>query len=354
MSYKNINGLSKATLTEDELLAMSWDALSYKIQGSPYENLTVSALAKNTGAFNWSRPNKSIDDTAAFYVQHSFEELCLIPGMDKRKLRLLITIMEECLNFEDQVTEMGSMKAVDEMANHQRMRFVDQLGLHYDYPIKLSNFDGDSLALFAAEKVETLLDLMDFVDHLSDRAMLGGNLKKLQSIFAHGDEVGLSQFFPFRKGYRGFHLPEALSFCLNRLTPDQRSEIHAFYISHRKSKLFSSSKPCPKSFNDILIPSILLCLEYFGKKQERLVSCLDDAAYVCRELMFLEDPERENLLQWCLHLALGLCHPQYRSADKDLAAIGLIQSPDLLRSVSALLKDNTHINAVNHLTMDNS
>lgn len=346
MSLQNDNGFTKATLTEDELLAGRWDALSYKIQGSPYESLSVSALAKNTGVRNWSRPNKIIDDSAASYVQYSFEELCLLPGMDKRRVRTLLSIFEESLRFEDQVEEMGSMEAVNEMATQQRMRFVDQFGLHYDYPIALSNFDADSLALFAAEEVCTLVELMDFIDRLADRAVLSGNLKKLQSIFAHGDEAGLSKFFPFRQGYRGFHLPEALSFCLNRLTASQRSQIDAFYISQRKRKLFSARKTCPPAFNDRLIPEILLCLEYFGKKQERLIHRLDDAAYVCRELMFLQDPDRENLLQWCLHLSLGLCNTKYRSADNDLAEIGLIQDPNLIRSVASLLNHSPRLSAV--------
>jgi hypothetical protein len=341
MSRNNNNGISNATLTEDELLAGRWDALSYKIQGSPYESLSVSALAKNTGVRNWSRPNKEIDDLAASYILHCYEELCLIPGMDKRRVRTLLSIFEETLRFEDEVEEMGSMEAVDAIATQQRMRFVDQFGLHYDYPIALSNFDNDSLALFAGEEVKTLVHLMDFIDRLADRAILNGNLKKLQSIFAHGDEAGLSQFFPYRKGYRGFHLPEALSFCLNRLTPQERQEVDAFYLSHRKRKLFSNRKPRPAAFNDRLIPEILQCLEYFGSKQERLIHRLDDAAYVCRELMFLEDPERENLLQWCLHLALGLCHPEYRVADEDLAQIGLVINSELIRSVATLLKHNT-------------
>jgi hypothetical protein len=345
MSLDKDNGFCKATLTEDELLAGRWDVLSYKIQGSPYESLSVAAMAKNTGARSWSRPHKDLEDTAAAYVQHSFEELCLLPGMDKRRVRLLLSIFEETLRFEDQVEEMGSMEYVDKIATQQRMRFVDQFGLHYDYPIALSNFDTDSLGLFAAEEVRTLVDLMDFIDRLADRAILSGNLKKLQSIFAHGDEAGLSKFFPFRKGYRGFHLPEALSFCLNRLTPAECAEIDTFYLSHRKRKLFTARKPCPKSFNDRLIPELLLCLEYFGNKQERLIHRLDDAAYVCRELMFSEDPERENLLQWCLHLTLGLCHPEYRAADDDLAEIGLIQNPDRIRAVARLLKQAKRANA---------
>ncbi len=309
----------ESTLTEDEILSLRWDTLTFKIQGSPYESLTVSALAKNTGVSGWTRPVKGKADLASEFSTKSYDELCLMRGMDLKHVRLLIEIFEQALKFEDEVSEMGSIGAINELASTQRMRFVEQFGLHHDFPIALTNFDSETRSLCEAEGVITLVDLMDFIDRLSDRSTLGGTLRHLQSIFAHGDELGLVKYFPFRKGHRGFHLPEALSYCVKRLSPGDQSQVVEYYHSLKRRRVFAGKKQVPEALVRNLLPEIMSCLLYFGRRQPRLISRLDDAAYICRELMFLEDPDLENLVQWCLHLVLGVTKRDYFEADEELA-----------------------------------
>ena len=49
-------------------------------------------------------------------------------------------------------------------------------------------------------------ELKEFLDRLADKAWIGGSYKSLQNVFAHGDEKGLTKYFPYRLGHRGFHL----------------------------------------------------------------------------------------------------------------------------------------------------
>lgn len=331
-------------LNEVEVLAARWDKAAYRAQGSPFEDLSVSALAKNTGTRAWTRPGGKVrGDTIARYIYLSFEELLEIEKLDLKAATLLLEICEATFLFEQECDDLGSFEEIDNQAYHQRMRFVEEFGLYQDYPVALANLDADLRELCAAEEIITFLNLMEFLDRLSDKAFIGGSYRNLQNVFAHGDEKGLTKFFPYRLGHRGFHLPEALSFTLNRLKNYQLNAVFEYHERRRKrGRLTSKRMELPKVVETHLIPDVIKCLHYFCSRQPRLLVRLHDSAYLCRELMYLNDPQTEGVLHWLIHLTLGIFHPldsQAKDIDEELKKLTAPQDQALLKELSDLLNE---------------
>lgn len=332
----------QGVLSEIEQLAARWDKAAYRAQGSPFEDLTVSALAKNTGIRGWTRPGGRVrGDTVARYIYLSFEELLEIEKLDLRSATHLLEICEATFLFEQECNDLGSFEEIDNQAYQQRMRFVEEFGLYQDYPVALANLDHDLRELCEAEEIITFVDLMEFLDRLSDKAWIGGSYRNLQNVFAHGDEKGLTKYFPYRLGHRGFHLPEALSFTLNRIKQRELNAVFEYHERRRKrSRLRSKRMEMPAVVETNLLPEVIKCLHYFCNRQPRLLIRLHDSAYLCRELMYLNDPQTEGVLHWLIHLTLGIFHPSEEvEIDQELKALTTPQDQALLKDLSDLLKE---------------
>lgn len=329
-------------LSEREILAARWDTVAFRAQGSPFEDLSISCLAKNTGAKSWARPGGKIKgDTVARYVYLSFEELFEVEKLDLRATSHLIEICEATFLFEEEFHEMGTFEEIDNQAYTQRMRFVEEFGLYQDYPVHLANLDEELRSVCVAEEIINFIDLMEFLDRLSDKAWIGGAYKNLQNVFAHGDEKGLTRYFPYRLGHRGFHLPEAVSFCLNRLS---KRELMAVFEYHerrkRRSRLMGGRMELPSAVEDKLLPEIFECLHYFGRRQPKVLMRLHDSAFLCRELMYLSDPQTESVLHWLIHLALGVFKPDTSvEIDEELKDIKLKVDESIREDLRAMVND---------------
>ncbi|WP_269522900.1 hypothetical protein [Coraliomargarita parva] len=330
-------------LSGSERLAARWDRVAFRAQGSPFEDLSVSCLAKNAGTRSWSRSGSKVKgDTVARYIYLSFEELLEIEKLDEKTAEHLIEICEATFLFEEECNELGSFEEIDAQATAQRMRFVEEYGLYQDYPVALSNLDSDLRELCADEEIITFLELMGFLDRLSDKAWIGGAYKNLQNVFAHGDERGLQKYFPYRIGHRGFHLPEALSFCLNRLA---RRELVAVLEYHerrrRRSRLGNHRRvELPEAVEAKLLPEVLECMRYFGHRQPHLLVRLHDSVYLTRELMFLNDPQTEGVLHWLIHLALGLFKPSSaEGVNEELKKIDVKLNDEVRKDLRDLVVD---------------
>lgn len=299
-------------LNDIEQLSARWDRIAFSIQGSPFEDLKVKDLAKNVGTRPWKRPGGRVKgDTVARYIYFSFEELIEVEKLDIKSATHLLEVCETLFRMEREYESLGDLEKIDELANQQRSRFFDEFGLFEDFPVELSNLSEGLRELCAAEGVVTFFDLMGFLDRLADKASIGGPYRLLQNIFAHGDEKGLCANFPFRSGYRGFHLPEALSFSLNRINKSQMEALLDYFSNRGKTGLFGiKRKEMPQVVERVLLPYLFRCFLYFGRRDPSSIRKLYDPAKLKRELMHLHNPESETVLAWLVQLALGVFHPE--------------------------------------------
>ena len=331
-------------LSDIEELSARWDKISFRVQGSPFEDLSVRELAKNVGTRPWSRPGTKVKgDLVSRYIYFSFEELLEVEKLDLKSAKLLLEICEALFLMEEEYSGMGSFAEVEKQAKQQRLRFVEEFGLNQDFPISLSNLDEELRELCVSEDVSTFLDLMEFLDRLSDKATIGGCYRDLQNIFAHGDEKGLTRYFPYRPGYRGFHLPEALLFLLKRLSRTELEEVLAYRESRTKRKFFGGKQPeLPTVLETKLIPNLFECLSYFARRQTQLLSSLHDEAYLGRELMHLNDRQLEGVLHWLVQLSLALLRPEKFSdvagRDEEIEKIKLPKENEFVKELQGLLK----------------
>lgn len=331
-----------------EALAARWDAVAFRAQGSPFEDLTVACLAKNSGVRKWSQgasKTRGVDPTLGRYIYLSFEELMDSEGLDIRRAKQLLEICEATFLLEEEYESFGTFDEINKEAEARRMRFVEEFGLYQDFPVKLSNLDSDLRELCEDEGVETFLDLMRFLDRLADKAWIDGSYRNLQNVFAYGDEEGLTRYFPYRRGHRGFHLPEAAAFCLSRLPQKDLQAVRDYHERRRRGRMRVLGKrmDLPVVVEKQLLPELLGCLHYFGCRQPKLLVRLHDSAYLCRELMFLKDPPTESLLHWLIFLALGLFKPIQELEPEIGAEIRNLSGPvrsDICKELRALVQES--------------
>ncbi len=340
MSNMEKTEVDKSDLMED--LSARWDTIAFRAQGSPFEELSISTLAKNSGVRRWSRPGSVKGDVLARYIYFSFEELLEVEKLDLKSAILLLEICETTFSFEKEYEDLASFEEIDSKAYAQRMRFVEEFGIYQDYPVSLSNLEESLLELCKAENIVTFIELMEFLDRLSEKAWIGGVYKNLQNVFAHGDEKGLVRYFPYRLGHRGFHLPEAVSFCLKRLNKNELESVQEYFeYRGRRHRLIGKRVEIPEVIESKLLTEIFECLHYFGCRQSYLLAFIRNQDYRRRELMFLNQPDIESLLNWLIHLALGFFRSSQTFDDvtDEVEAISINLSAEMCEDLRKMINE---------------
>lgn len=323
---ENVN--TNNTVSEIDELSERWDQIAYRMQGSPLADLNINTLAKTVTLQSWTTPrHKTNSETFSRYIYSSFEELIKVEKLDLESAKFLLDICESVFKSEDMYCEMGNLKDVDNQVNNHYMRLIERFGLNRDFPIALSHLDESHLEVLAAEGIQTFLDLMGFLDKLFDHGTIRGSYQVLQKIFAHGDEQGLSDYFPYRIGSTGFHLPETLALILSNLSIADQNELSAYHEGRDKRKLaFGRTRAkLPYVVEKKVLPKIFECLAYFGQRKSQLPRSLLDGAYLSRELMHLNDPKKEALLHWLVRLSLGLIRPESARELTDSGEFAVLQ-----------------------------
>lgn len=331
-------------LSETEKFSERWDKVIYKAQGSPYEDLSVSALAKSTGLRTWKRPGSRFikGETLSRYVYLSFEELLEVEELDLKSATHLLEICETTFSFEKECDDLISFGGVEKQSNSQRIKFVEEHGLYQDYPLKLANLDADIAELCDCEGITTLLQLMEFLDQLADRTLIGGAYQKLKNIFAYGDEKGLQKNFPYRIGHRGFHYPEAIAFCVDRISESDYQQVQSYFDGRdsRTKGFFKKRAPMPTAITQKLLPEILECTLYFCQRQPNLLARLCTPNYLRRELIFMDNPQAEEVLSWLTQLTLSVFKGSDAPAIKeDLKDLDIETDTPMMLELKELIED---------------
>ena len=310
------NGLTFETIEMSGAgaLAGRWEAAAATVRNTPLCEMDIGCLARYCGVRLWVR-NRSLDkETLASYVYMGYGELLDASGLSLRQIEQLVEIVETSLDFDEQCEAIVSDQAIEQEALRQRMRVVRELGLFLDYPVRLSNLDHFSREYCAQAGLDTLDALILYINR---EHAVSGSLKSVQGMLAHGDRRGLAELFPYRVGWWGFHLPEALKLCLGRLTAIERRAVENFYdYCMRDREPGTPRLAMPPVLQRTLLPEVFECIVYFGRKQPALVERVyrRDFGYLNRRLMHLDDPELEARLMWLVKLATNVLERTLRCA----------------------------------------
>ncbi len=336
------NNVPEIPPSQLDKLSERWDKVAFRAQKSDFEDLTVLCLSRNAGTRPWVRPDKEKNDTVGRYSHLTMEELLKVENLDLESIEYLIDLFETVFLFENEVQGIGRADDIEAQANIARARHIEDLGLFLDFPVRFSNIEPELRELCADEEIITLEDLMAFLDRLSEKAWFGGAFQHLQNVFAYGGEERLARLFPFRAGHRGFHLPEALSICLNRLPNEDLQAIYDYHERRRRKSRFGYRRPgVPPVVEKVLLPETFHLLHYFARREPGLLLHLGDSVFLCRELMYLRDPQTEGILQWLLHLALRYFGSVAgdEELEEEMDTVSFPEDDDLIRELRGLAQE---------------
>jgi hypothetical protein len=194
-----------------------WETIRKKFSGSIMADTSLVSLSQNLEGTEW--PHSGDDEKPSKYINFNWDELMMMPEIAGKEDRaqLLAGILKETLAFDDPFGDMAAQ--VEEAAANENpiLKNLSRLNIPNDYPMALINVSEGTRAVCASEGVKTLGDFANLGQQMSTRVVLGGDFRAMLNVLSHGDEEGMGQFIPFRKGHTGFQLPEALGLAVSVL-----------------------------------------------------------------------------------------------------------------------------------------
>lgn len=284
--------MAKFTSTE-------WDDIRKKFRHSIMADTSLVSLAQNLDTKEW--PHKAEDEKPSKYIEFAYEELLMLPEIagNADKADHLIGILKETLAFDDPFGDMVAEVEKTAAKDNPILKTLSRLNISAAYPMALANFSEGTRIVCASEGVKTIGEFANLGQQMSTRVVLGGDFRNALNALTHGDEDGIGQFLPFRKGSTGLHLPEAIGLISASLPrPEQLGLAKAY-----GAKLSPSDSAAAKSLTKEQVEKIesglrvtlTAALEWFKDQKPALVKHLEDGGTYERYFVVINDPAREAI-----------------------------------------------------------
>ncbi len=276
-----------------------WDEIRKKFRHSIMADTSLVSLAQNLDTKEW--PHAGDEEKASKYIEFNLEELMMMPeiGGNAEKADHLIGILKETLAFDDPFGDMVSQVEQISSKENPILKTLSRLGIPETYPLMLANFSEGTRIVCASEGVKTIGEFANLGQQMSTRVVLGGDFRNALNALTHGDEEGIGQFLPFRKGTLGLHLPEAIGLIPAGLPrADQLSLAKAYgaKLSHGDA---AAAKPMTKEqvekLEGMMKVTLNAALDWFKDGKETLLKHLADGGTYDRFFVVLNDPARESI-----------------------------------------------------------
>jgi len=274
-----------------------WDVIRKKFAGSIMADTSLISLSQNLEGTEW--PHKADDEKPSKYTGFSWDELMMMPeiaGKEDRAL-LLAGILKETLAFDDPFGDMAAQ--VEQAAANENpiLKNVSRFNIPSDYPLELINISEGTRAVCASEGVKNLGDFANLGQQMSTRVVLGGDFRTMLNVLSHGDEEGMGQFIPFRKGHTGLHLPDAFGLAVAALPRADILSLAKSYGAKLNATDAAAAKPItPEQAAKLEAKAranIEATLKYFKSGKDEVTKFLTDGGTIERFLVPINDPARE-------------------------------------------------------------
>jgi hypothetical protein len=190
---------------------------------------------------------------------------------------------------------------VEETASKENpiLKTLARLGIPDKFPLMLANFSEGTRIVCASEGIKTIGEFANLGQQMSTRVVLGGDFRNALNALSHGDEEGIGQFLPYRKGSTGLHLAEAIGLIAAGLPrPDQLSLAKA-YGAKLSNTDAAAAKPIGKDqiekHEGMMRTTVNAALEWFKDDKEALIKHLANGGTYERYFVVLNDPVREAI-----------------------------------------------------------
>lgn len=284
--------MAKFTSTE-------WDDIRKKFRNSIMADTSLISLAQNLDTQEW--PHAGEEEKPTKYIEFGYDELLMMPEIAGKaeKADHLIGILKETLAFDDPFGDMVAQVEETAAKDNPILKTLGRLNIPAAYPMTLANFSEGTRIVCASEGVKTIGEFANLGQQMATRVVLGGDFRNALNALTQGDEVGIGQFLPFRKGSTGLHLAEAIGLISAGLPrPEQLGLAKAY-----GAKLSPSDAAAAKALNKEQVeklesglrPTLNAALDWFKDQKTDLEKHLQDGGTYERYFVVINDPAREAI-----------------------------------------------------------
>lgn len=279
--------------------AKDWDEIRKKFRGSLMIDTNLSSLAQNLEGADW--PVKGDDEKPSKYVDFTWEELLMLPEIAGKEDRIqhLVGILKETLSFDDPFGDMVAQVEETAAKENPILKTLSRLNIPESFPLKLVNLSEGTRVVCASESVKTIGEFANLGQQMSTKVVLGGDFRTLLNVLTHGDEEGIGQFLPYRKGTTGLHLPEALGLASAGLPRAEQLGLARAYGAKLTPAETSAAKPLSAEqivkLEGMLRLNITAALDWFKDDKAALMKQLGEGVTLERYLVVINDPAREAI-----------------------------------------------------------
>jgi hypothetical protein len=277
--------------------AQEWDDIRKKFRASIMADTSLVSLAQNLDTQEW--PVKGEDEKPSKYIEFNYDELLMMPEIAGKTDRAdhLIGILKETLAFDDPFGDMVAQVEETAAKENPILKTLARLEIPEAFPLALANLSEGTMAVCSSEGVKTIGEFANLAQNMSTRVVIGGDFRALLNALSHGDEAGIGQFLPFRKGALGLHLPEALGLAVGRLPrPDQLALAKAYgaRIPNADAAAAKTLSPEQKTkLENALRTQFTATFNWFAPQKKAMIDQLNSGTSMDRYLVVINDPARE-------------------------------------------------------------
>jgi hypothetical protein len=276
-----------------------WDDVRKRFRNSIMAETSLISLAQNLDMKEWHV--KGEEEKPSKYIEFTWDELLMLPEIagSEAKVDHLVSILKETLAFDDPFGEMVAQVEEAGTKENPILKTLSRLGIPEDYPLDLANFSEGTRIVCGSEGVKTIGEFATLGQQMATRVVLGGDFRHALNALTHGDEEGIGQFLPYRRGSSGLHLAEAVGLVAARLPLPDQVALGKKY----GAKLPPQSAIEPRTLTDEeaakmlagLKPAAEAVFAWFKDEKGALTKNLAEGASLERYFVVLNDPAREAI-----------------------------------------------------------
>ncbi len=276
-----------------------WDEIRKKFRHSIMADTSLVSLAQNLDTKEW--PHSGEDEKPSKYIDFSYDELLMLPEIagNAGKADHLIGILKETLAFDDPFGDMVAQVEETSSKENPILKTLSRLNIPEGYPLVLANFSEGTRVVCASEGIKTIGEFANLGQQMATRVVLGGDFRNALNALTHGDEEGIGQFLPYRKGSTGLHLAEAIGLIPASLPrADQLSlgKANGAKLTNSDAAAAKSlSKDQVEKLESMMRVTTNTALDWFKDDKEKLIKLIADGGSYERYFVVINDPAREAI-----------------------------------------------------------
>lgn len=276
-----------------------WDEIRKKFHHSIMADTSLISLAQNLDTQEW--PHTGEDEKPSKYIDFTYDELLMMPEIAGKADRAdhLIGILKETLAFDDPFGDMVAQVEETSAKENPILKTLARLGIPEAFPMLLANFSEGTRAVCASEGVKTIGGFANLGQQMSTRVVLGGDFRTALNALTHGDEEGLAQFLPYRKGATGLHLAEAIGLIAAGLPRADQLSLARFCGAKLNPADAAAAKPMTADqaakHEAMMRATVASALDWFKDQKAALIQHISEGGSYERYFVVLNDPAREAI-----------------------------------------------------------